>query len=144
MGSGSSKARGLEVGMHTTVTRCHMRTQCYAYLYANSYEYYEAHYLAGPGDYQTMILANNYMGRPSSYSGFGPSAFVRAYGPIKHIRRSDLRRFRETNIINGYGFCAPERDFGGLWQLLSSDAFWIGPTAWDIGSVTQGSRSLEK
>ena len=37
-------------------------TQCYACVYANGYEYHEAHNLAGPGDYQTMILANNYMG----------------------------------------------------------------------------------
>jgi hypothetical protein len=116
-------------------------TQSHAYVYANRYEYFETHRLAGPGDYQTMILGDNYMGRPTDGSGLGSPAFLGVYGPLRRVSPSELRRFREDHVINTFGFSAPERDAADVSRVMSSDGFWIGPTAWDIGSVTRSSPS---
>jgi hypothetical protein len=116
-------------------------TQSHAYVYANRYEYFETHRLAGPGDYQTMILGDNYMGRPTDGSGLGSPAFLGVYGPLRRVSPSELRRFREDHVINTFSFSAPERDAADVSRVMSSDGFWIGPTAWDIGSVTRSSPS---
>ena len=113
---------------------------CYAYTYANRHLYYEMYYLAGPGDYQTMFLADNYMGRPRFTEQ--PTLGVVSYGLLKKEWADELRQFRSSAAPNTYGFFAPVYDNSkynrNLDELLSrSDAgpVWIGPTAWDIGSV---------
>jgi hypothetical protein len=87
-----------------------------------------------------VFLADNYMGKP----GFReqPVLGVVSFGPLKKGSAVKLRTYRRSASPNTYGLFAPvygnSKYNRNLDELLSrSDAgpVWIGPTAWDLGSV---------
>ena len=110
--------------------------RCYGYYYANRHLYFEAHYLAAPGNYQTMFLADNYIGRPKVPSNAAtPAVLLTSYGRVRRELVGRLRGFREGTTINTFGFCAPNSRYERLLRRADTSRLWIGPTTWDLGSM---------
>ena len=104
-------------------------SQCDAYFYATRYLYYETYRLRESGYYQTMFLANDYVGRPYISSAVMPRALFSAFGPLRHIDAGQLARFRGTRPSTRSVF-APLTALGcqsrPAWPVL------IGPTVQDL------------
>lgn len=114
-------------------------SQIFAYIYAGSYVYFELHYLAAPGNYQTMILANNYLGHPTLAFGADlPDSFLSAFGRVQKVKRSSLANFRRTTTINTFGMFAP--GYGELPRQYANGLDWLGPKGWEVGAATQSTQ----
>jgi hypothetical protein len=109
-------------------------SKCYAWVLPDRSDYVETYSLGAAGSYETMCLADNYLGCPrKSATAVMPARLSRAHGVVRDEGAADVQHFRATTVINTFGFSAPTK--GNLLKPIHPKSLWVGPTAWDVGSV---------
>lgn len=77
--------------------------------------YYETCYLAGAGDFQTVVLANSMAGVPGlEWSGSYDFSVLPPWGLVHNLRAPFMKSFRSHNTVNTYGITAPFVDAKAL------------------------------